>query len=185
MRRTVATTTHQSSREIRDLLQSIFALELLDPPPCLWLVSAWVSDAAVLDNSGGEFSALVPAWPQRELVLSEVLAEFLAAETQVVVVTNDHEANRPFRASFRASTETVDARPNILFQSAEQLTTDTERGLHRKRLVTPRMVMWGSMNFTYHGLARNAEDVSVETDAETVARAVNEMEQLYPARENE
>ena len=181
MRRTVATTTQQASREIRDLLQSILAVELLDPPACLWLVSAWISDAVVLDNSGGEFSGLVPSWPQRALVLSEVLAEFLAAETQVVVVTNDHDANRPFRASFHAATEAVDARPNILFESAEQLTTNTERGLHRKRLVTPRIVMWGSMNFTYHGLARNAEDVSVETDAETVAQAVNEMEQLYPA----
>jgi hypothetical protein len=184
MRRTVATTTQQASREIRDLLQSILAVELLDPPQCLWLVSAWVSDTAVLDNSGGEFSALVPAWPERELVLSEVLAEFLAAQTKVVIVTNDHEANRPFRASFRALTEAVAVRPKVLSESSDQLTTDTERGLHRKRLVTPRMVMWGSMNFTYHGLARNAEDVSVETDTETVARAVNEMEQLYPAGGN-
>ena len=180
MRRAIATTTQQSSREIRDVLQSVLITELLDPPSSLWLVSAWISDAAVVDNSGGEFSGLVPTWPQRDLALSEVLAEFLAAETRVVIVTNDNDSNRPFRARFKAATEAVDARPDILFEPAEQLTTETERGLHRKRLVTPRTVIWGSMNFTYHGLMLNAEDVSVETDAESVARAVNEMEQLYP-----
>jgi hypothetical protein len=35
------------------------------------------------------------------------------------------------------------------------------------------------MNFTRSGLQRNAEDVSLELEAADVARAINEMEQLY------
>ena len=182
MTRTIATTAQQASRQIRDLLQSVLIAELLDPPEHLWLVSAWITDAAVIDNRGGEFGSLAPSWPEREIVLSEVLAELLAAGTEVIVVTNDDEANRPFAAALRAAAARADAAPRLLAQPSGRLTTDRERGLHRKRLVTPRLVLWGSMNFTRAGIGRNAEDVSLETDPERVAHAVNEMMQLHPAR---
>ena len=63
---------------------------------------------------------------------------------------------------------------------ADEVVFQEEHGLHRKRLVTARAVLWGSMNFTRSGYERNAEDVSLDLDPELVATAVNEMEQLYP-----
>lgn len=180
MRRTIATTTNQASRQIRDLLQSVFVTELLRPSPRMWLVSAWIVDAPVVDNRGGELSGIMPSWPERELLLSEVLAEFLAGGTTLTVVTNEHSANRTFPDALRDAAAAVDARPHLKIQSLDTLRVDREHGLHRKRFVTARSVVWGSMNFTYSGIERNAEDVSLETAPEFVAGAVNEMEQLYP-----
>src|SRR3954453_21490526 len=107
--RRIATTTQQASRQIRDVLQSVLVGEVLVPPPRLWLVSAWIVDAPVIDNRGGEFSALVADWPDREILLSEVLAELLAAGTRVTVATNDHPANHAFPVALRVAASRLDA----------------------------------------------------------------------------
>jgi hypothetical protein len=38
------------ARAIRDLLQSLFALEAVLPSNPLWLLSAWITDASILDK---------------------------------------------------------------------------------------------------------------------------------------
>jgi phosphatidylserine/phosphatidylglycerophosphate/cardiolipin synthase-like enzyme len=180
VRRSIATTAQLASRQIRDLMQSVLVAELLAPSPRIWLVSAWITDAPVVDNNGADFASFVPSWPERELLLSEVLAEYLAAGTQLVVVTNDARENRVFLDALELAAAAVDARRQLHVVSHGGLVTDQERGLHRKRFVTDRAVIWGSMNFTFSGLQRNAEDVALETDPAIVASAINEMEQLYP-----
>jgi hypothetical protein len=180
MNRRIATTTQQASRQIRDVLQSLLICELLAPPKRLWLVSAWIVDAPVIDNRGGEFSGLVPEWPDREISLSEVLAVFLASGTKIVIATNDHSANRAFPSALRTAASHVDAIDGLLVDRIPRPVMAEERGLHRKRLVTDNAVLWGSMNFTGSGYERNAEDVFLDFDVEVVATATNEMEQLYP-----
>lgn len=179
MSRVVSTTSRQASREIRDLVQSALTAELLNPSKRVWLVSAWVTDAGVLDNGGGEYSSLVPAWPEREIHLSEVLGELLSLGTRVHIVTNTHSANVPFAEAMRTVARSVTAESQLRVAADDAFTTDEEEGLHRKRLVTEHLMIWGSMNFTRSGLQRNAEDVSLELDTATVARGINEMEQLY------
>jgi phosphatidylserine/phosphatidylglycerophosphate/cardiolipin synthase-like enzyme len=181
VRRRIATTTQQASRQIRDVLQSVLAAELLAPPPRLWVVSGWIVDAPVIDNRGGEFSALVAGWPDREMLLSEVLAELLVAGTRVTVATNDHAANRTFPAALRVAASRLGATDSLRIDSIPEAVTEEERGLHRKRLVTDHAILWGSMNFTRSGYERNAEDVALEVDPGEVASAVNEMEQLHPS----
>jgi hypothetical protein len=180
MRRVVATTTRLASRQIRDLMQSVLVNELINPSARMWLVSAWIVDAPVVENRGGEFSALMPSWPEREMLLSEVLAEYLGAGTHLVVVTNDHPANRAFPSALQAAAQLVDAQELLRVAPFGDLTIDQESGLHRKRFVTERAVVWGSMNFTFSGMERNAEDVELDVAADVVASAINEMEQLYP-----
>jgi phosphatidylserine/phosphatidylglycerophosphate/cardiolipin synthase-like enzyme len=180
VRRTIATTTQQSSRQIRDLLQSLLIAELLDPSSRIWLVSAWIVDAPVIDNRGAEVGSLVPAWPEREVLLSEVLAQLLLTGTRLTVATNDHPANQPFPQALRRAALALDAEQQLRIDLADEVVFQEEHGLHRKRLVTDRAVLWGSMNFTRSGYERNAEDVSLDLDPELVATAVNEMEQLYP-----
>lgn len=180
MKRQIATTTQQSSRQIRDLLQSVLLLDLLAPPSRMWLVSAWIVDAPVLDNRGGEIAALVPAWPDREILLSEVLAQLVSNGTRLVVATNDHPSNRAFPSALRAAAGHLDVAEHLRIAPTPLPVTEEERGLHRKRLVTDHLVLWGSMNFTYSGYERNAEDVALDLDVEAVATAVNEMEQLHP-----
>lgn len=180
MSRVIAKNTRAASRHVRDALQTIFAGLLLDPPPRLWLVSAWVTDAAVIDNRAGEVSALVPTWPEREIVLSEVLAELAIRRTRMVIATNDHHANEGFAAAMRLATNLagrdnavrLDRRPVVEF-SEDPL-------LHRKRLVTDEVSLMGSMNFTYSGYERNAEDLRIDVESAEVAARVNELHQLYP-----
>jgi phosphatidylserine/phosphatidylglycerophosphate/cardiolipin synthase-like enzyme len=136
----------------------------------------------VIDNGGGEFGQLVPAWPEREIRLSEVLGELLARGTRIHIVTNTHSANGPFAQAMASVAESLAAH-SFQISLDDALTTQEEEGLHRKRLVTEKFVIWGSMNFTRSGLQRNAEDVSLEIEAPDVARAINEMEQLYGAVE--
>ena len=62
-----------SNAEIRELLESLFAAELLAPSRCLWLVSPWLSDLHLLDNRAGAFSALDPQWGSRQLRLADLL----------------------------------------------------------------------------------------------------------------
>jgi hypothetical protein len=178
--RFVSTTSRQASREIRDVVQSALTAELIRPSAKLWLVSAWITDAAVLDNGGGEFGQLVPSWPEREIRLSEVIGELLVRGSRIHVVTNTHSANGPFAHSIASIAESL-AGYQFRLSRDDALTTEEEEGLHRKRLVSEQFVIWGSMNFTRSGLQRNAEDVSLELDGSEVARAINEMEQLYGA----
>ena len=51
------------SRAIRDLFQSLFVAELINPSPKLWLFFAWISDVEILDNSARQFAVLEPDWP--------------------------------------------------------------------------------------------------------------------------
>jgi hypothetical protein len=177
--RFVSTTSRQASREIRDLVQSALIAELVNPSRRVWLVSAWITDAPVIDNRGGELAALVPTWPEREIRLSEVLEELLSLGAHVQVVTNTHSGNGPFARTMRGVAESLTGDDQFRLSVDDALTTKEEEGLHRKRLVTEHLVIWGSMNFTRSGMERNAEDVSLDVDGATVARAVNEMEQLY------
>ncbi len=63
MNRRIATTTQQASRQIRDVLQSVLVCEFLAPPDRLWLVSAWIVDAPVIDNRSGELAVWCPSGP--------------------------------------------------------------------------------------------------------------------------
>ena len=47
-----------TSRQLPDLLQTILVAELIAPSQCLWLVSPWISDIPVVDNTANTFLAL-------------------------------------------------------------------------------------------------------------------------------
>lgn len=179
MNRVVSTTSRQASREIRDLVQSALTAELMNPSKKIWLVSAWITDAAVIDNGGAEYSSVVPSWPEREIRLSEVLGELLSLGSRLHIVTNTHPANGAFAQAMLGVAQTIAAESQLSVAADDKLTTEEEEGLHRKRFVTEHLMIWGSMNFTRSGLQRNAEDVSLELDSARVAMAINEMEQLY------
>ena len=180
MSRVIAKNNRAASRHVRDALQTVFACLLLDPPPRLWLISAWVTDAAVLDNRAGEVSALVPTWPEREVVLSEVLAELAVRGTRMVIATNHHHANEGFVHAMRSATVLVDRDDAVRLDHRAAVEFLEEPLLHRKRLVTDEVSLMGSMNFTYSGYERNAEDLRIDVDAAEVAARVNELHQLYP-----
>jgi hypothetical protein len=178
--RVIAKNTRAASRHVRDVLQTLFASLLIDPPPRLWLVSAWVTDAAVIDNRAGEVSALVPTWPEREVVLSEVLAELAVRRTRMVIATNDHHANEGFVDAMRTATKLAGRDDAVRLDRRPMVEFSEDPLLHRKRLVTDEVSLMGSMNFTYSGYERNAEDLRIDVETSEVAARVNELQQLYP-----
>jgi phosphatidylserine/phosphatidylglycerophosphate/cardiolipin synthase-like enzyme len=148
-----------SSRQIPDLLQTVFVAELLAPSRCLWLVSPWVSDIAVLDNSGGELTALEPEWPLGAIPITSVLLRLMELGTTVHLVSRDIPHNRPVRVRLRDAAEA----------RALPFRLHSESDLHEKGLLADDFFIHGSMNFTFNGISVNSESVTLTTDKKELA----------------
>jgi hypothetical protein len=145
----------QTARSVRnaprELLQSIFTSELLSPSRCLWIVSPWLRDVPVLDNTGGAFVSLAPEFPRTFVRLSHVLRELVARGSAVVIATRNEPGNR----------QLIDALGSVSAQSA--LTFRQRDVLHAKGLVGDGYSLIGSMNLTYNGVERLDEMLVFET----------------------
>ena len=87
-------TVVDARKSAQELLQLIFASELLMPSRCLWIVSPWLRDIPVLDNSTGSFLCLCPDFPRAEVRLSRVLRELVDRGTTVVIAARADAGNR-------------------------------------------------------------------------------------------
>lgn len=149
------------------LLSGVWIAELISPSAELWLVSAWVSDAVVVDNGAGEFDALFCDEPLRQVPLSRVLGELMKAGTQVHVAIksdphNEHFLERLDRAS-----------------SGDRLHRHESQDLHEKTVCGSDWIMQGSMNFTWNGMHRNEEAVTLQVDRRAAARNRIELRQRW------
>ncbi len=86
------------SRAVRDLFQTLFVAELIQPSPKLWLFFAWISDVEIIDNSAREFAALEPDWPAAPIRLSQLLRALLARGVQIRLVIREDGHNDYFIA---------------------------------------------------------------------------------------
>jgi len=153
--------THANERELRDLLQSVLGTELLRPSARLWLVSPWISDIPVLDNSTGGFQTLVPRWERASIRLSQILAHLAERHTQVCIATRDDPRNVAFRAAMDEASRQLPGRVEIRI-------SDT---LHEKGLLGEGYYLKGSFNFTHYGITINEEIAHFSTTPATVAEA--------------
>lgn len=154
---------------VSDMLQVVFGLELASPSRRLWIVAPWQSDIPVLDNRAGEFSAVGPGWPLREIRISEVLAACLDRGATVTVVMNHDLSNLPMRTA----TEALQARHP---ERCRLWVTDQ---VHEKGIVTDHAYLSGSMNWTYNGQRQNLEKVSLSTDPGVIAEQQVDLSGLY------
>jgi phosphatidylserine/phosphatidylglycerophosphate/cardiolipin synthase-like enzyme len=138
-------TAADARNSARELLQLIFASELLMPSRCLWIVSPWLRDVPVLDNSTGSFLFLCPDFPRTEVRLSRVLRELLDRGTTVVIATRADAGNR----------QVVDGLQGI--SRADAVVFHERAELHAKGIVGDRYSLLGSMNLTFNGLERLTE----------------------------
>ena len=154
-----------------DLIQTVFAAELLAPSRPLWIASPWISNAELIDNSGRQFAGLVSTWASRPIRLTEVLLAHVARGGEVIIVTRDVDINRPFLAELAASFDGDGAVKIIL--------TDV---IHEKGITGESFTLDGSMNLTYTGLRIKEEYVVLSTSPEVVAR--RRLEFLHRWREH-
>lgn len=151
--------SHLSSRQVPDLLQSIFIGELIAPSPCLWLVSPWISDISIIDNTANTFVTLEPNWSRAHIRLSQVLKTLAEQGTTLHIATRPDTHNRSFIEALKSSTVNLDVA--VHFHVREEL--------HAKGILGERYYLAGSMNFTYNGITLNEEALNYVISPEIIA----------------
>lgn len=151
--------TRASARQVPDLLQIIFAAELICPSECIWLVSPWVSDIPVIDNRTNGFSAFDSQWARTQVSLTQVLRRLLELGTTIHVATRPDDHNEAFLARMRRFSE----RDNL------PLHLHSVEELHEKGILGDGYYLSGSMNFTFSGISLNEEAVHFSVDPPFVA----------------
>lgn len=161
--RRITTVSRRYSRHLLDMLMSLFALELMSPASELYLVSAWVTDIELLDNNFGQFRALLPETSGTHVRLSSLLNTLADRGTAINVALREDQINADFIARLN--------RPPIHLKISENL--------HAKTLLTEHFCWEGSMNFTYSGVHKNPESVTVSTDPTHISQAMLDIKQLW------
>ncbi|HTX50414.1 MAG TPA: phospholipase D-like domain-containing protein DpdK [Caulobacteraceae bacterium] len=147
------------SRAIRDTLQTLFLSELLRPSPELWILSAWISDVEVIDNTARAFSAVRPDWPAASIRLTDVIRALASRSGRLCVVVREVDHN------------------NLFIRTLQDLQLETEGRLglaiastaHEKTVVGEDFIFGGSMNLTHSGLTSSEEHVLLRVDRQAAA----------------
>ena len=146
-----------TSRQVPDLLQAIFVSEMISPSSCLWIISPWISDIPIIDNTANTFQYLNTSWVRGKVRFSEVLKALADVGTTIHVATRPLTHNYGFVEQLNEGT----APKNLSVHLVEEL--------HEKGIVGDAFYLGGSMNFTYNGISINEEAVIYETSPSVVA----------------
>lgn len=144
--RMIFTSARRGRRELKELLQSIFTAELLFPSEELWLVSPWISNIPVIDDSSGRFRRL-NGTGRGSLFLVDILTRLASEGTRVRVVTRPGESE-PFLSALQSS------KTSSRIGGGELLVVLKRDKLHAKGLAGDGYCLWGSMNLTWSGTSR-------------------------------
>lgn len=137
---------------IGDVLSTALLSEFCSPSQELWLVTGWVTDIPVLENSHRQFDAILGDAARSTLTLSEVLAALTRHGTHIHVAIREVDHNLRFVERLESSVEP--GRCSIY----------TSPDLHEKILVGWTWLMKGSMNFTWNGVQVNEESIDFLVD---------------------
>lgn len=160
------------SRAIRDVLQTLFAAELLRLSKPLWLCFAWVTDLQMLDNSARQFSLLQPDWPAAPIRLSKVLDALLGRGGEINVVIREHEHNTAFIAALQA----------LRADHGAAIRWAVGDNFHAKGLLGDSYFLNGSMNLTVSGVSVNEEHVVLRLDPALLAQQRMEFADRWEGR---
>jgi len=161
--RQIIRSSSTSNAEIRELLEGVFAAELLRPSRCLWLVSPWLSDIELLDNRSGAFASLDPQWGPRQIRLVEMLGRLLELGTEVIIATRPDRHNESFLRKLEDVARAAGDESRITFHRSPTL--------HTKGILGDDFYISGSMNITFNGIEVLQEGLLFTTDAESVSNA--------------
>jgi hypothetical protein len=154
----------QSSAEVLEMLGALLSAELVAPSKCIWLVSPWVSDVEVLNNSAGTYSALT-RFGRRPIRLAELLVTLASAGAYVVVATTPDNHNDMFLRRLKL------LKTDLRVEDRVKVVMDRTGKLHTKALTGDDYTVAGSMNITYSGIHLREEQVELRTEQSYVAQA--------------
>ncbi|MCG8917389.1 phospholipase D family protein [Actinokineospora sp. PR83] len=142
------------------ILADALLSELVSPGPELWVISAWISDVEVLDNTQGMFDALFGEENVSRYRLADILAKLARSGSKVWVATRPTPHNNLFINQLNSN---LGPHPglSVIFDPIE----------HEKTVCGNGWMISGSMNFTANGLGNNEESVRYVIDVAEVAQA--------------
>lgn len=162
--RILRTAALASRVELGDALQGLFVAELLEPSTPIWIVTPWISNVVVIDNTSGLFTGLVPDLPRRPLRLTELIVNQLQRGGSVVIACRPDDHNQAFVEQLRGR---IEAEGGL----ARRLKCVFAGELHEKGILSGRVLVSGSMNLTYNGIRRLEESIQITDESDAVARA--------------
>lgn len=162
--RRIHRTEWQSRNDVRDIVQAIFVSEMISPSRCIWIVSPWITDVAVIDNRTATFDGLNPEWGAREWRLSEILGYLLERGTVLRIATRPSTSAMAILPRLRETAMTLEL-------TSEEFEVFEREELHEKGILGDDYYLHGSMNMTHNGVQLLDELVDFEVSAEAVAGA--------------
>jgi hypothetical protein len=148
-------------RAARDVLAMVLAEELLLPSKTVYLAAPWVTDIVIFDNTTGSFEGLNPEWGRREIRLIDVLVAIASNSTRLDIRVRPDPHNKPFGKRLLAALSDIGLDDACVWSEIPDF--------HTKGLLTDRVWIGGSMNFTERGIGLNAESLTIDFNPEKVA----------------
>jgi len=142
------------------ILAAALLSELVLPGDSLWVVSSWITDVEVLDNSQGAFDSVLGDNPPAVCLLSQMLALIAAAGARLHVVTRPGTHNEIFVRRLRAAVA-----------NSRRLHVVLDPAVHEKTICGRDWLFSGSMNFTLSGLGTNEESVTYRVSGPEASQA--------------
>jgi phosphatidylserine/phosphatidylglycerophosphate/cardiolipin synthase-like enzyme len=150
----------------REFLQSMLVAELVRPGRRLWLVSPWISDIEVIDNSGRRFGTIDPTWEAGMVRLTQFISTYLERSGSIAVVMNHDDHNNWMLRLLEPLVEEYDGR--LIIRQQDEI--------HAKGIVGDHFALTGSMNITFSGVHINDEYLTYTSDASKVMETVEQFE---------
>lgn len=166
--RTIRTTPRKGLR-LDDSLVPLFVSELIEPSRDLWLVSGWISDVAVLDNTDQDVTAVIGEGHAGPVPLSTVLSLITERGAILHVSLRPNTHNHDFIGRLRRRI------------TADRFRLHLDEDIHEKTLCGSNWVVSGSMNFTWNGTEVNSEAITYTIDSQLAAQTRLDFEHRWQA----
>jgi len=148
--------SHGGSSQLLDCLGSLLALEAVAPGKEIYVISPYISNAPIFENSRHYWSALFPLAGSGVIYFADILEMFAWRGSKVRLICEPaHSQTREFLQAYGKSFENRSLRDN-----------------HEKGLITGSFYLHGSMNFTYSGVKINGERVEIKTGRPDISAAL-------------
>lgn len=154
-------------RQFKDVLSSLLLVNFLDKDE-VWIVSPWITDFDLIDNSVNQWNTLAPNFEPRIIRFSEVLISLARAGVHIYIVTRDDPINIPFLSNLKYQ-----------LSGKHELNVCFKQSLHTKGVLSRNAFIEGSLNLTYSGVESNDESVVLHTDPQIISNAFLEFKQQY------
>jgi len=156
-------------RQFREVLGVQMAGLLLSPEP-VWLVAASLSDFPVLDNRGGRWDALEPAWGSREIGFTELLARVVNGGCSLRIVAE--------RGVVTTATFITYLKHRLLIGADCRVSLVDE--VRPRILLARHWAFEGMETFAFSATHKNKAEVCLTRDLDKVAGLFALFEQDYP-----